>query len=258
MNIWNAVLLGIVQGLTEFLPVSSSGHLILISEIFGIAESNMFFSVMLHFGTLMAVLVFYFKELLGLLSKEGMKTVGFLALASVPAALTGLLLGDMVDSVFSDSTYLCFTFMATAVLLLIIEIYGRDIKNLVKIGWKHSLFMGVMQGIAIVPGLSRSGFTISGGLAAKGERNEVAKFSFFMSIPVILGAFVLELIKADFSEIFWLPTIIGMAAAFISGLAAISFMLKIIGKCNFKWFSLYLAAVSILTYVNNYVTAIWS
>ena len=105
--------------------------------------------------------------------------------------------------------------MATAVLLLIIEIYGRDIKNPVKIGWKHSLFMGVMQGIAIVPGLSRSGFTISGGLAAKGERNEVAKFSFFMSIPVILGAFVLELIKADFIEIFWLPTIIGMAAAFI-------------------------------------------
>ncbi len=257
MNILDAVFLGIIQGLTEFLPVSSSGHLVLISEIFGISESNMFFSVMLHFGTLMAVVVFYFKELLGLFSKEGVKTIGFLAIASLPAAIVGLLLGDIIDSAFSTSKFLCFTFLTTAVLLFIIDIYGKDIKNPVNIGLKHSVLMGIMQAIAVVPGLSRSGFTISGGLLLKGERKDVAKFSFFMSIPVILGAFILEILKADFSEIYIFPTVCGMLAAFVSGLIAIKFMLSVIGKCNFRWFSLYLAVISIITYINNFVFTIW-
>lgn len=133
--------------------------------------------------------------------------------------------------------------------MLATEIISKKTKETKPLGVKTAVFMGLMQGVGVFPGVSRSGSTIFGGVAAKTERTEVAKFSFFMSIPVILGSAVLELFKADFAVVNWLNIVVGMLVSFISGLFAIKLMLRVIQKANYKWFGLYLLVVSVLSFV---------
>lgn len=252
------IILGIVQGLTEFLPVSSSGHLTLLQEIFGIGGDALFTTVALHFGTLCAVIVFYFKDLCALLKKENHKTIGYLIVATIPAGIAMILLNDVVENLFSSSKFLCFGFLLTAILLLVADFVGKKIANPKPVTIKTALIMGIAQSVAIFPGLSRSGTTITSGLTlAKGERKNIADFSFFMSIPIIAGSTLFELLTVDFSNINIVATICGVIASFITGYLAIKFMLKLIGKCNFKWFSLYLLILSIITFVNGFIVPIW-
>lgn len=252
------IILGIVQGLTEFLPVSSSGHLTLLQEIFGIGGDALFTTVALHFGTLCAVIVYYFKDLCGLLKKENHKTIWLLVIATIPAGIMMLLLNNVIESVFSTSKFLCFGFLLTAILLLVADYAGKKIAEHKPLTVKSALIMGLAQSMAIFPGISRSGSTITSGLViAKGERKSVADFSFFMSIPIILGSTIFELFTVDFSNINIVATIFGVIAAFITGYLAIKFMLKLIGKCNFKWFSLYLFILSIITFINGFIVPIW-
>lgn len=248
MEIWQAIILGITQGLAEFLPISSSGHLVLVREIMGVSGEYLLFDVMVHVGTLLAIFITFFKDLLALF-KPPFKTLGLIALASVPAVITGLVLSDYVDTVFASGKYLCFFFLLTAVLMLVTEALAKRTKEPQPLGLKTAIAMGLMQGVAVLPGISRSGSTIFGGTLAKGNREEVAKFSFFMSIPIILGSAALTLFKADFAAVDWGCILVGMATSFISGLLAIRLMMRVISKANYKWFALYLIVVSVLTFI---------
>ena len=255
-EIIEAIILGIVQGLTEFLPVSSSGHLLLLQEIFGITENTLFTTIVLHLGTLLAVVIYYFKDLVGLLKPQSHKTIWHLFVATIPACIVGLFLDDFFSSL-GTSKVLAITFSLTAIMLLGTEIFVKKQNAQKPIDTKTALICGLTQCIALTPGISRSGSTICGGLLSKANPTEVAKFSFFMSIPVILGSLILELFKVELISLNWLALGFGFMASFISGLLAIKIMMKIIGKCNFKWFSVYLFIISSLCIIQNFVIKIW-
>ena len=285
MTIWEAIVLGIVQGLTEFLPVSSSGHLVLFQGFFGL-DDMLLFDVLLHAGTLFAVLLVYWQQVLDLFKKP-FKKMGLLALATLPAVVLMLLFRDVADTLFGGS-YLCFGFLFTAILLLTTELLvknyekkkalaaanGTDgamsadgLSQLVpvpslEIDWKTALIMGAAQGFAALPpGVSRSGSTICAGVLCGKSRKEVADFSFMMSLPVIAGSTLVsiyELIKGGGSAGFGVPQILtGMVFAFVSGVFAIKLMLKLIQKCNYKWFSLYLFLLATIVFLNEFVVQMW-
>ena len=251
MEIWQAILLGAVQGFAEFLPISSSGHLILMQRWLGISEDGgLFFDVMLHIGTLIPVFIVFFKDILGLFQKPFKKML-FLIIASVPAALTGLILGDVVEGAFYQGNLLsaillAITFLLTATELFFAEKMAKRNKNTLPLSYKSSIIMGVAQSIAIVPGLSRSGTVISSGTLAKLSSEDNASFAFLMSIPVILGAALIsgyKVIKVGI-QVDVVPLIFGVVTASITGYIAIKGMLKLIKKANYKWFSLYLVIMA--------------
>ncbi len=258
MEIWQAIILGAVQGFAEFLPVSSSGHLILVQRWLGVSEGGLFFDVMLHIGTLIPVFIVFFKDIIGLFKKPFNKML-MLIVATIPAMLTGILLGDVVEGAFYGgdllaACLLALTFTLTASELFVSEIVSKKRSKELPLGYKNAIAMGVAQSVAIVPGLSRSGTVISAGCYTGLKREENANFTFLMSIPVILGAALLSGIKVikDGAVVDVLPLVFGMATAMVTGYIAIKVMLKIIRKANYKWFSLYLlimATASIISFV---------
>ena len=263
MEIWQAIVLGLVQGLTEFLPVSSSGHLSFFQNVLGVSSANaQFITIILHLGTLVAVCVIFFKDIIALFKKP-FKTLGLLVLATVPAVVFGLgaeLLD--IDYYFYDWEYaavlLSVCFLITATVLYVTEMIAKRRVNTLPLCLKTTLPMGFAQALAILPGISRSGSTICAGTIAGGNAEDVAKFSFLMSIPVILGGFVLELgkgiidgsLKTDFavngSVTYGFAIALGFVVAAVSGLFAIKVMLKAIKKANYKWFSVYLVLLAIV------------
>ncbi len=259
MEIWQAIVLGLMQGLTEFLPVSSSGHLVFLQRIFGMTEGGLFFNIILHLGTLVAVCAVFWRDILGLFKKP-FKTLGFLVVASIPAAIVGFLLEDLIDTMGQEFEYigviLAVFFLITATLLFVTEVVLKKRQNQLPLGWRTVVPMGLAQAVAILPGISRSGSTICAGLLAGGKNEEVAKFSFLMSIPVILGSFVISLIKGlvkgdiqqdfiDNGAVYGWSIALGFIISAIVGLFAIKLMLKAIQKANYKWFSLYLVLLAV-------------
>lgn len=196
--IWKSSILGVVQGLTEFLPVSSSGHLTLLQRVLGfdMGDGTMtLINIMMHLGTLIAVIVVFWRDILALFRKP-FKTLLMLIVATIPAGVIGLIFSDQIDSLFSGGDgilYLSVCFALTALLLVICEMIAKRQKTQRPLGWGSSVAMGVMQAVALFPGISRSGSTIVAGTLAGTRREEVAKFSFLMSIPVILGSFAVEI-----------------------------------------------------------------
>ena len=257
--IWQSIVLGTVQGLTEFLPVSSSGHLVLLQRMMGydIGGGNMtFVNVMLHFGTLIAVVAVFYKDILALFKKP-FKTLLMLIVATIPAGVIGLLFNDKIDALFAGEKaflLLAVCFSVTALLLLLCELVAKSGRKERELGWRNSVPMGLMQAVALFPGISRSGSTIVAGTVSGAKTQDVAKFSFLMSIPVILGSVLVELIGFIKEPQFAagahgglytaVGVIVGVIFAAASGFLAIKVMLKIIGKANYKWFSLYLILVS--------------
>lgn len=261
MEIWQAVILGLVQGLTEFLPVSSSGHLSFFQNVLGVSTSNaQFISIILHLGTLVAVCIIFFKDILALFKKP-FKTLGFLVLATIPAVILGVVSELLdIDYYFYYWDYaaivLSICFLITAAVLFITEIIAKRRHNQLPICFKTAIPMGLAQAVAIFPGISRSGSTICAGTIAGGKSEDIAKFSFLMSIPVILGGFVLELgkglidgsLKGDFAangSTYGWAIAFGFIVSAVAGLFAIKVMLQAIKKANYKWFSLYLVLLAI-------------
>ena len=255
---WQAMVLGLVQGFTEFLPVSSFGHLILVRELMGLNSTvnsayNRFFDIAVHVGTLVAVVIVLYKDILGLFRKP-FKRLLMLIVATVPAAVVGFSLEKtgVIDEYFSSARYLCFFFLFTAVIMLVSEIVAKRTKKKKDLSWGGAVAMGVMQGIGVFPGVSRSGSTIFGGTVTGTDTKQVATFSFLMSIPVILGSLLLDVISIGGSgalgSVDWFNIVVGMLTAFASGYFSVRVMLKLIEKANFKWFSLYLFIVSVLTF----------
>lgn len=250
MNIFEAIFLGLLQGLTEFLPVSSSGHLVLFQNIMGLSDM-LLFDIVLHLGTLLAVIIVFRKELWECVKHPLSKTTLSLIIATVPAVLIALFFHDFIEETFSGS-YLGFGFLITAVLLLITGLRGKgagkEPPKAIKyagdseINFKDALVMGLFQGAAMLPGISRSGATVSGGLICGLPREKAAGFSFLMSVPIIAASAVFKIAGAgavtESAEI--LPMITGFIAAAVSGFIAIKFMLELIKKARLWYFSIYL------------------
>ena len=245
------IILGIIQGLTEFLPISSSGHLVLFENIFGVEGDLIFLNVVLHLGTLLSVCLYYRKTLWGYIKKPFQKEVGYLAVATVPAVLMVLALRAVVEASFGGQ-YLAFGFLLSALMLtiaaIVLKTRGDRNNNVVKpFTIKTALVMGVFQAFAIFPGISRSGATICGGIMFGADKEKAANFSFLMSIPIILASLVFECFKlspASFDT--GVPAmLIGFVFAFVFGLLAISVMLKMVRKANFWWFIVYLVALGV-------------
>ncbi len=273
MTWWQSIILGFVQGATEFLPISSSGHLILVRYWTGLSGDFFLFDSLVHFATLIAIVIVLFKDILKLF-RPPFKTFGMIVVASVPAVITGFLLELTLKDYFESPKFLWVFFFITAAVLVATEVLAKrgkkaaadgektaadeSLKPLWEMQWKNAVGMGLAQAAAVFPGLSRSGSTIFGGVVTKGDRGQVAKFSFLMSIPVILGAVALELYKLGDAAaegvlpavtVPWYAYLLGMATAFAVGFFAIKFMLRLIQKANFKWFAVYLAALGTVTLV---------
>ena len=262
MTIFKAAVLGIIQGLAEFLPISSSGHLELFQHLMNMSDnaaSMMLLTVLLHVGTLLAVAVVFWKDWMDILRNLfKSKMLGLLFIASIPALVAAVVLGDAMDSLFGSGT-LGICFLITALFLLITEWVGKKMKNrqdlCEEVGVKHALCMGIMQAVAILPGVSRSGSTLLGGIFSGMKREKAAKFSFMMSAPAILGSLLVEgkdLLENGGMELLssnLLPVIAGVVLSAVSGYLAIRYMLKLINRISFNWFALYVGIVGITVIV---------
>lgn len=257
MTVLQAVILGLMQGLAEFLPISSSGHLILSRAIMGISDevaatgAFMMLDVLLHAGTLLAVLVVFWKDWWSILRNPfRSKLLLLLIIASVPALLAVVFFGDIIDQFFTG-WFLGVSFMITSVFLLVAEYASRRARERADYpGIKHAVSMGVMQAIALLPGVSRSGSTLMGGLVSGLNRRSAAKFSFMMSAPAILGSLIFEgkdaIEMGYISQLELVPTLVGVVVAAVSGYLAIRFMLRLINRISLGWFALYTALLGLV------------
>ena len=241
--------MGLVQGLTEFLPVSSSGHLVLISKLFNMEES-LFLSILLHVATLFSIVVVFWKDIWELIRHPFSKKTVMLMVATIPTCLIVLVLMPIIKSSFGGAL-LPFCFLISALLLFATEFLTKK-KTTHELNYKTAFIMGIAQGFAVFPGISRSGTTICAGLLAGGDKKESAKFSFLMSIPIIILSMVMEIYEICQGSVTINYPVIAIIAsflvAFLSGIFAIKFMMKLTEKGNLKWFSLYLLIIGIVTF----------
>lgn len=254
MNIIQAIILGIVQGLTEFIPVSSSGHLILFHQWLNInhsAQAGFLFDMALNIGTLSALIIYFRKEILSLIkaifnkqAKE-FKLAWLLVLATIPAAIAGFLLKSTAETVFRSSALVACTLIIAGTIMLIAEWYAKRTKNktmLDDVTTKQSLAIGFSQALAVIPGISRSGATITTGLFFGMDRVAATRFSFLLGIPIMFGAIMDTLLtKSAIGSISDQKTIfiVGIVSAFVSGLFAIGFLLKYLARHSLSVFAYY-------------------
>src|SRR3989344_7867421 len=248
MPVLHAIIVGIVQGFTEFLPISSSAHLYLVSYIFGWDYQGLGFDVALHGGTLLAVLWIFWKDYLAVLKNP--KMFWYLVLGSIPAALAGFFLQDQIENVFRNPLVMIFTLAGFAVLLWYADKKSKKADDLAALSPKKTLFIGAMQALSLVPGVSRSGITTTAGLFAGLTREQAVRFAFLLSGPIIFGAMLVEVKDLRVLDS---AVIAGFIAAAISGSLAIKFLLKYVARRNFNvfvWYRIALAIVILLVYLS--------
>lgn len=237
------VLIGFIQGLTEFLPISSSGHVVLFGSLFDL-DNLLLLSVVAHVGTLFAVIFCYRKRLIELVKKPFNKTNINLLIATIPTVVIVLLFNHFIEDNFSTKT-LIWGFLLSAVLLIIADFKKDSYRPVNK---RSALYMGLAQGMALLPGISRSGSTLVCGLLVGVEKNEALDFSFLMSIPIIIASAVYESIKLFTMQLTvnWLGIFIVMITSFVFGILSIKLMLKIVKKNKLYFFSIYLIVLSLI------------
>ncbi|WP_026477554.1 undecaprenyl-diphosphate phosphatase [Alkaliphilus transvaalensis] len=265
MNIFKAIILGLVQGLTEFLPVSSSGHLAVTQGILQVPEDRiLFLTVMLHFGTLMSIFFIYSKDIIRivvefiklifeLLSGKGLKfnneyrKLGLLIIiATIPTGLMGIFLNDIFASFYTSQLIIGISLLITGTLLWTAEKVHKGKKDIRHMKWHDALIVGIFQGFAITPGISRSGSTIVGSLLRGFNKELATRFSFLISIPAILGATVFEVkdaLEVGLGDLTFGILLAGILAAFFSGVFAIRTLINFIKKEKLYYFSYYTWAV---------------
>ncbi|MCL1873100.1 MAG: undecaprenyl-diphosphatase UppP [Clostridiales bacterium] len=256
ISFWQALFLGILQGLTEFLPVSSSGHLVIFQSFFGIEEPVLLFDTCLHIGSLAAVFIFFWRDIWAILRRPVCKEMGLLIAGTIPVVIAGFLFQDNLEKLFSSVLAVCLALVITGTLLFISDrLEGR--KQMKELSYPAALLVGCFQALALTPGLSRSGSTIFGSLLAGLDRKSAAKYSFLLSIPAILGATVLQfrdILKEGHSLILPFSYLVGTLAAAVVGFFAIKFLLKLLEKKNLKGFAYYcwtFAAISLIWLIFN-------
>ena len=255
MTIIQAVISGIVQGITEFFPMSSSGHLVILHSVFGIKQSMLTFDIFLHFGTILSVLIFFRKDIVNMLQKDK-ALLKFIIVGSVPTFIIGLLFKDVVENYFSMPRFVGFFLVITGIFLLLASlsaIYWKIVRRNRPLGYSNSIIIGFAQGISILPGISRSGLTIGAALIAGLGESDAVRFSFLLSIPAVLGANILKArqICGNLVSTDTVAFIAGGIAAMITGFFAIKVLLVMLNKNLFFLFGIYCtlmgAAVMILS-----------
>lgn len=268
MTYLQAIILGLAQGLAEFLPISSSGHLALIQYFFGISADNVLpFAVLLHLGTLVSVFIVYWKDIVELVKELGAvikdictgkgprinanptRRLGFMIIvATIPTAVIGMLFNDLFNAMYLSLIAIGTGLLITGTILVVAERMGKNNKTVKEMKFRHAVFVGVMQGIAICPGISRSGSTLFGGLIAGLNREFAVKFAFLISIPSILGSVILEApdaFEAGMDMALIGPVIAGVVVSALSGLFAIKAMIKLVSNKRLIGFSIYTWALGI-------------
>lgn len=256
MTVFQAFLLGLIQGLTEFLPVSSSGHLELGSFFLNIENSeNLTFTLVVHAATVLSTIVVFRKDIIQLFKgvlefrkNDETNYIALLLFSAIPVAIVGIFFKENVEMLFTENLVLVgFSLLITASLLAFAHFKKGDQTG--KIGFLHSFIIGISQALAVVPGISRSGATIATGLLLGNDRKEVARFSFLMVLIPILGAVFLSIIKGDFSDetrLGIIPLLVGFISAFVSGLAACKLMIKLVTRGNLIYFALYCLIIALI------------
>lgn len=254
MAFWVAIALGIVQGLTEFLPVSSSGHLVLFQKIFGIEVDCILFDIVVHLGTLLAVVVVFRKSVWECIKNPFCEKAQKLVFATLPTVIIALLFKDFFKSSF-DGSLLFIGFLVSAIFMFIADYSAKNNYQYKNLSYGNSIVMGIFQGLAILPGISRSGSTITSAMVQGVRRNESTEFSFLMSIPAILGSLIFELFDLGGASVgvSFLPLALGFVFSAISGYFAIKLMVKVVKKAKFRWFGVYLLLLALFTALNKYV-----
>jgi undecaprenyl-diphosphatase len=267
MDILQAIILGIVQGLGEFLPISSTAHLVLVPYFTGWQDPGLSFDVALHLGTLVAVVGYFWKDWVEILKASLFKNrtdgtnrmdengypknlLWLLVIASVPGAVAGYFLEDMAATIFRNPLLIAGTLSIVGLVLYLVDRYALHKKEINNITIKDSVIIGLSQAVAIIPGVSRSGATMTAGLALGLSRETAARFSFLLSTPIIFGAAMVkipDLLKEGIN----MPIVMGILTAAISGYLAIKYMLRFIQKVGyapFFWYRLALAAMIVIVY----------
>lgn len=268
MSFIEILILGFIQGVAEFLPISSSAHLIIFRDLFGIgsgmsANMELTFDIALHFGTLLAIGVFFFKDFIKMISKgftKGVKDndgkiLWYLVAATIPAAIVGVLFEDVIENIIrSNYVVIALALAIMGVIIYLADKYSKESKDIKKMTLKDAVIIGCSQVFALIPGFSRSGTTIAAGRVLGLERESAAKFSFFLSAPVVLGAVLLQLLKGSAWSVILANMstfILGILVSFIVGILCIKFLLKYLQKHNFKIFMIYriVLALVVLIYI---------
>jgi len=276
MSIFEALILGIVQGITEFLPVSSSGHLVLLQRIFGITEPAMAFNAAVHGGTLIAVVVVLWRDIWNLLTRIAQPLTLYVIIGTIPTVVAALLFRDIIEEAFFTGAFLGFAFLITTTLLIVSDrLYRSNGKPgglpgkldgpapprlQSEMTWVDALFIGLLQAVAIAPGISRSGATISAALSRRLDRDFAARFSFLLSIPAILGALVLHINEfatvgtAGEEGIGLLPILVGSISAGIVGFFSVRFTIKMVRERSLIGFAVYTGILGVLVLIDQFGT----
>lgn len=263
VEFFKVIFLGIVEGITEWLPISSTGHMILVDSLMNIDATDAFkemFFVVIQLGAIMAVVIIFFKKLFPIvkrdkklqIDKPTMVLWGKILVASIPAAIIGLLLNDKIDELFYNYKTVAITLIIYGIAFIIIEKRNSgkvfSTNTLSEISFKTALFIGMFQVLALIPGTSRSGATIIGAMLIGTSRTVAAEFTFFLAIPVMFGASLLKLLKFGlvFTNQEALILAVGMIVAFLVSIFAIKFLMKYIKKHDFKIFGYYRVVLGII------------
>lgn len=267
MNLIQPAILGIIQGIGEFLPISSSGHLILVPWIFGWKESGLSFDVALHIGTLIAVILYFWRDWINIFSsffdeifkrnkkedgddnKKRMNMLWILVIATIPGVLSGLFLEDIIETMLRHPLIVAFNLFFWGLVLYILDIKSKKEKDIKEIGLKEGIIIGLSQALAVIPGTSRSGITISAGLLCGLNRRSAARFSFLMMTPIVLGASIMQL--DEFISGFGIDMVVGVLFSFLSGYLAVKYLMQLIEKVSYKvffWYRLLIAALIVFMY----------
>ncbi|NLW70955.1 MAG: undecaprenyl-diphosphate phosphatase [Eubacteriaceae bacterium] len=272
MSIFEAFILGLIQGVTEFLPVSSSGHLVITENVFQIKESNLAFAVLLHVATFFAIVAAYRQTVFMMIKEFGLmvwdlarlkgarlkenkyrRYIVYIIIGCIPAGVAGILLEDLFDKIFGSLPIVACTLILTGFVLLLAEkISGSNSGKLENLGWGKSLLVGLFQMCAIMPGLSRSGTTMTGGLVAGLKKEEALEFSFLLALPTIAGSAILKVgdIFETIGTISPLPVIVGFLTALIFGYLSIVLFKAIVKKGSLLSFSVYCWSVGLIILLN--------
>ena len=256
-----ALILGIIQGLTEYLPVSSSGHLAIVANLFGIEGSeNLAFTILVHVATVMSTLFILWREIVWLVNgvlkfkmNDEMRYFINILVSMIPVGIVGVFFKDYVEEIFGSGLLIVGIMLLVTAALLTFSYYARP-RQKEKISMKDAFIIGIAQACAVMPGLSRSGSTIATGLLLGNKKEKLAQFSFLMVIPPILGEALLDTMKAAkgvdvFGDIGVVPLVVGFVAAFISGCLAYKWMIDIVKKGKLIYFGIYCAIVGVVTIV---------
>jgi undecaprenyl-diphosphatase len=260
-ELFHSIILGIIQGLTEFLPISSTGHLVLGRKLMGLEEAGLFLDTMLHLGTLLAVVVVFWQDIVYMIRNPFSRLSMLILVGTIPTAIIGLTFKDYFEEISVSGATIGYEFIATGFILWFADnLKGKGTKTLEQIKMSDALIIGTLQGAAILPAISRSGLTIAGALFRGIDKAAAARFSFLLALPAILGAVVLQTKNVvegvAITSIGTIPLIVGTLAAGLSGYIAVKWMLSILQKGSLKWFSIYVwilgAAILIAQWTGNF------